>query len=176
MLNVEGLAVTPAGNPESTTSTLPLKPLKVTTLTTTGFPVSPAVIANAFGVIESAKSGGGGGAATVRATSAVCESEPETPAIANVALPIAALAAAASVTDCGVPGVKLRVTGLAVTPEGNPLNEMLTVPSNPFTGAAFTVRVSPESPAVRARVAGNTERVKSCGEDAVVTVRARLAS
>jgi hypothetical protein len=71
-----------------------------------------------------------------------------------VALPDAADDAAVSVTVCAVPGIRVKVAGLGVTPEGRPATVTLTVPVKPFCGAAFTLIVWPAPPAVRVTVAG----------------------
>ena len=58
-----------------------------------------------------------------------------------VALPDAADDAAVIVTVCAVPGVRVNVAGLAVTPDGSPATVTVTVPVKPFCGAAFTLMV-----------------------------------
>jgi hypothetical protein len=52
----------------------------------------------------------------------------------TVTVEVAAVApeAAVSLMFCGVPGVSVSVDGLAVTPEGNPVREMATLPVKPF--------------------------------------------
>lgn len=67
-LRVEGLAVTPTGNPASATSTLPVNPFAAEMVMETALPPAPAVSAKAVGATEIAKSDGGGGAATVSDT------------------------------------------------------------------------------------------------------------
>jgi hypothetical protein len=71
-----------------------------------------------------------------------------------VALPDAADDAAVIVTVCAVPGVRVNVAGLAVTPDGSPATVTVTVPVKPFCGAAFTLMVWPAPPAVSVTVAG----------------------
>lgn len=100
---------------------------------------------------------------TVNAKLAVCESEADAPVKVMVALPLAAFAAAVNVVLCGVPGVRLSVDGLAVTPAGNPLGLTVIVPLKSLTAVAFTVRLSDE-PAMIERLLEESVREKSgCG-------------
>ena len=66
--------------------------------------------------------------ATIRAKVAECFSDREVPAKVTVAFPTVAFAAAVRVMFCAVPGVRLSVDGLAVTPAGRPLTFTFTVP------------------------------------------------
>ena len=94
---------------------------------------------------------------------ALCESEAEVPVKVTVALADAAFAAAVSVVFCGVPGVRLSVDGLAVTPEGSPLELTVIVPVKPLIAVVLTARFCDE-PAVIERLAVESVRVKSgCG-------------
>ena len=90
----------------------------------------------------------------------------------TVAFPIVAFDAAVSVMLCGVPGVSVRVVGLAVMPVGNPLTETFTVPVKLFSAVALTEIACPGLPAVRDRLPGDAETVKS---GAAVTVSAVVA-
>lgn len=84
---------------------------------------------------------------------------------------------AVSVMVCAVPGVRLRVVGLAVTPLGRPVMATLTVPVNAFKAVALILTCDPADPAVRVSEAGEAESVKS-GVGVVVpavTVSATLA-
>ena len=76
-------------------------------------------------------------------------------------MPGAAFAAAVSVILCAVPGVRVGVDGLAVTPVGSPLRDTFTLPVNPFRAVAFRDTVCPVTPAVRRRVVGEAVRLKS---------------
>ncbi len=67
-VSVAGFAVTPAGNPEIATATVPLKPFTAVARTLTGEPVAPAVMVNDADEIVSVKSGGGGAAAMANIT------------------------------------------------------------------------------------------------------------
>jgi len=99
-------------------------------------------------VSEKSGGGGGGGAAvTVSASVEVCCSAPEVPVSVTVAAPIAAPADADSVMNCGDPGVRSRVAGLAVTPAGRLVSEMLIVPENPLSAVAETEACCPDAPA-----------------------------
>ena len=115
---------------------------------------------------------GGGAAATLRASVAVCVKEPDTPLRVTVAFPIVAFDAAVSVMLCGVPGVRVRVVGLAVTPVGSPLIVTLIVPLKLLRAVAFIEMGWPGLPAVSDRLPGDAESVKS---GAAVTVSAVVA-
>lgn len=69
----------------------------------------------------------------------------------------------------------MSIDGLAVTPDGRPVNETVTGPVNPFRGLAATEMDSPLAPAVRLRLAGATVREKSGGAAAALTVNAMAA-
>ena len=113
------------------------------------------------GEIVSVKSGGGGGAETVAITDVVCDSIPDDPESVTVALPAAALEEAVSVVFCAVPGERLRVAGLAVTPVGSPDNVTATIPENPLIGLAVTLTSCPPPPGIRLTEEGDAESVKS---------------
>ena len=80
---------------------------------------------------------GGGAAATVNASVAVCVNELDLPVNVIVALPVVAFDAAVRVMLCAVPGVRASVDGFAVTPVGRPLRVTFTVPVNPFWAVAL---------------------------------------
>jgi len=67
-VSVAGFAVTPAGNPEIATVTVPLKEFNAVARTLTGELVAPTVMDNDVGETVSEKSGGGGAALTVSMT------------------------------------------------------------------------------------------------------------
>ena len=82
----------------------------------------------------------------------------------TVAVVEAALAAAAKLTDCGVPGMSVTVDGVAVTPVGKPLAVAWMVPENPFSAVAVSETGCAEPPAVRVSVEALAAREKSgCG-------------
>src|SRR5262249_39606377 len=85
---VPKLAVTPAGRPDADKVTLPVKPFRLLTVIVL-LPVPPCVTATLAGEAESEKSGCAG-AFTVSETVVVCVSEPETPVIVTVAVPVVA--------------------------------------------------------------------------------------
>jgi hypothetical protein len=83
--------------------------------------------------------------------------------------------AAASVMDCGVPGVRLSVAGEAVTPDGSPEIETTTVPLKEFREFASTEIGTPEAPLTIAADAGATVNEKSGAGAAPWTVSANVA-
>ena len=118
---------------------------------------------NDWGATLSVKSGGGAAASMSSARVAVCVKELETPVKVVVFSPRAAFAAAAIVTLCGIPGVRLRVDGVAVTPDDSPLMETATDALKPLLAVALIVRFF-EDPAVIERLVGEGASVKSgCG-------------
>ena len=176
-LSVDGLGVTPAGRPLNLTLTLPLKPVLETTFTETVSPAPPCVTVRLAGVKVRAKPRPSGGASvTESAKVAVCVTDVAVPVTVTVASPVAALAAAVNVTFCGVPGVRLSVDGLAVTPAGRPLSLTLTVPLKPFIGTASTETVLPAPPCDTAILDGPSAKVKSGAAAVGVTVRSRTVA
>jgi hypothetical protein len=81
--------------------------------------------------------------------------------IVTVDVAAAAVSAAERVVFGAVPGVRVSVAGLAVTPGGRPVIATATVLANPFVAAAVTLRGDPIVPAVIVMAAGDTPRVKS---------------
>lgn len=67
----DGLGVTPAGNPDRETLTLPVNPLRALAVTEVDFPVLPAVRLRLAGATVSEKSGAGAAALMVIVTVAV---------------------------------------------------------------------------------------------------------
>ena len=74
---------------------------------------------------------------------------------ATVDVPTAASAAAVNVIDCGMPGVRVSVDGVAVTAVGRPDSEMLTVPLNPLMAVAEIEVCWPTPPVVTVKLAGD---------------------
>jgi hypothetical protein len=99
---------------------------------------------------------------------------PDVPVRVIVAVLEAALAAAVSVKFWAMPGMSIRVDGLAVTPVDKPLRETFTLPVKPFSAFAVTEIVLPAAPAVSDRFVGTTAREKSAaggtGDTISVTV------
>ena len=87
---------------------------------------------------------------------------------------VAAVAAAFRVMLCGVPGVRVKVEGVAVTPDGRAEIETLIDLLNPFATVAETAVCWPEAPAVRVRLVGLMAMEKS-GGGAAVTLRVKVA-
>jgi hypothetical protein len=181
-VSVDGAAVTPAGKPRPTAMfTLPLKPFTAIAVTAIGSPFAPAVSDRVVGAATRIKSGeGGGGSATVKSRTTVCVTVPAVP----MKLPMKAIApmlagafaTAVRVMFCGVPGVRARVDGVAVTPAGKPrLSETFTVPLKPFKAVAVTATGSPFAPAVSVKLDGAIDKAKSgAGVVAAVTLTASV--
>jgi len=139
-------------------------------------PAPPCVTVKLAGDKAIAKPRSSGGACvTESAKAAVCVTDAAAPVTVTVASPVAAPVAAVRVTLCALPGVRLSVDGLAVTPLGRPLSLTFTVPLKPFTGTAFTEIVLPVPPCGTAILAGAKDKVKSGAAVAGVTVRPTVA-
>ncbi len=65
---------------------------------------------------------------------------------------------------CAVPGARVRVEGVAVTPAGRPVMATLTVPAKELIGLAVMLTGDPVAPAVMESEVGERARVKSGGE------------
>jgi hypothetical protein len=93
---------------------------------------------------------------------AVWVREPEVPVRVRVGLADGAVAAAVSVMVAdGCEGVRVRVDGLAVTPEGSPVMDTETEPPKEFIEVAATVMALLVVPALRETEPGETARAKS---------------
>ena len=79
----------------------------------------------------------------------------------TVAVDAAAPEDAVSVVFCAVPGVRVSVAGLAVTPAGRPVIATKTMPVKPLVGTAFTLTGWPVPPAIIVTVAGVAVNEKS---------------
>ena len=66
---------------------------------------------------------------------------------------------AASVVVCAVPGVRLKVAGVAVTPAGRPVMATATVPVNPLIAVAVTLAGDPAAPGAMVSEVGDTASV-----------------
>ena len=71
---------------------------------------------------------------------------PDVPVKVMVGAVVRTLAPATSVMVCGVPGTRLTVAGVAVTPAGSPDTETETVPLNEFSEFASTEIGAPVPP------------------------------
>lgn len=121
-VNVEGVAVTPGGTPETETWIDPEKPLIAAAETDTICAAPPAVRLMLSRLSESEKSGTMT-TVTVSASGAEWVRVPEVPVNSTVAVLEAADAEAERLTCCGVPAISVNADGVAVTPEGNPVTE-----------------------------------------------------
>jgi hypothetical protein len=81
-------------------------------------------------------------------------SAPEVPVMVTVAVPVVAVALAVSVTT--LVDVVGLVPKLAVTPDGKPDADKLTLPLKPFTGLTVMV-LAPLLPCVTVTLAGEAE-------------------
>jgi hypothetical protein len=145
---VAGVAVTPVGRPLVVTWMAPENPLSAVAKTETVWAAPPAVTVTVVPVTVSEKSGVATGACTVRVTGAVWVRLAAVPENCTVAVLAVAVAVAEKLTVCGVPGVRVKVAGVAVTPAGIPLAVTWIVPENPFRAAAETETVCAVPPAV----------------------------
>ncbi len=160
-VSVDGLAVTPEGNPFTDAVTLEVKPFSALAVTETDFPAAPAVKLRVAGAAVSEKSGDGAVAVIVRAMVAIWVRVPDLPVSVIVAVPALAELEADSVRVWARPGVSVSVDGLAVTPAGNPLRDTLTLEVKPFSALAVTETDFPDAPAVRLRSVGTAVSEKS---------------
>lgn len=128
-------AVTPFGNPDAASVTLPENPLEGV-IVIVPVPSLPCVTVKLLGLAERLKLGAG---VTVRLIVVVCVTLPAMPVRVTVAVPVAAVALAVSVR------VLVLVTGLglnfAVTPLGKPDAERVTLPLKPLAGVTVIVLV-----------------------------------
>ena len=154
-------AVTPLGSPEADRLTLPVKPFCGVTVMVLA-PLPPCVIVRLFGDAESVKFAAGRGL-TVRETMAVFDKLPDVPVMVTVAVPVAAVLLAVNVNEL----VLAVLVGLkdAVTPLGNPVADMLTLPLKPFCGVTVMVLV-PLVPCVIVTLLGEDE-IKKFGGGAI---------
>lgn len=149
-------ALTPEGNPDADRVTLLLKPFD-------GFivmvlvPCDPRVTLTLPGDAERVKLGEEAGL-TVSEIVVVCWMEPETPAMVTVTVPVAAVLLAVRLRTL------LLVAGLvpkvALTPEGNPEADSVTLPVNPPDGFIVIVSVPLAPPWVMVTPGEERDRVK----------------
>lgn len=149
------LAVTPEGSVDVERLTLPVNPPESVTVIVL-LPLLPCVTVRLLGEAESEKLGAAG-AFTVSETVVVWLKLPEVPVTVTVAVPVVAVELALSVkTLLEVAGL---VPKLAVTPEGSPEVERVTLPVNP-PEAAMLIVLLPLLPWVTLRLAGEADKVK----------------
>src|SRR5579884_2833548 len=146
-------AVTPAGNCDTVTVTVPLNPFCGVAVTV-AVPDALGATVRADGCAASVNAGA---PATVSVNRMLLVSVPETPLMVTVAVPVAAepLAEIVSVlADCALAGLNE-----AVTPAGRPDADRSTEPLNPFCGLVVIV-VAALAPAVTDSAAGDALSVK----------------
>lgn len=146
-------AVTPLGRPEADKATLLLKPLSGFTVIALD-PLDPCAIVKLLGEAESVKFGGG---LTARESVVELDRLPDEPVIVTVDVPVVAALLAVSVNVL----VPVALVGLneAVTPEGKPDADKLTVPLKPLSALTVMVLV-PLAPWTMVKVLGDAESVK----------------
>jgi hypothetical protein len=150
------LAVTPAGSPAMERLTLPLNPFTGVTVMVL-LPLADLLMLRLVGEAESEKSGTTG-ALTVSVMVVVRVNVPDVPLMVSVTVPVAAALPALSVkvlAEVALVGLKL-----AVTPEGRPEIDRLTVPLKPLIGFTLMVLV-PMVPCVNVSEAGEADKLKS---------------
>lgn len=146
-------AVTPLGRPEADKATLLLKPLSGFTVIALE-PLDPCVMVRLLGEAESVKFGGG---LTARESVVELDRLPDEPVIVTVDVPVVAALLAVSVNVL----VPVALVGLneAVTPEGKPDADKLTVPLKPLSALTVMVLV-PLAACTMVKLFGDAESVK----------------
>jgi hypothetical protein len=95
---------------------------------------------------------------------------PDVPVNVMVGAEDATLDAAESVVVCGVPGARLSVAGVAVTPVGSPETETETMPLNEFMAFAVNEICAPGAPLTMVAEAGDALREKSAEAGGAVCI------
>jgi hypothetical protein len=152
---VPKLAVTPLGRPEADKVTLPVNPPEAVSVMVL-LPLVPCFTVRLEGEAESEKLGVAV-AFTVSETEVVCVSVPLMPVMVTVDVPVVAVELAVNVTT--LVEVVGFVPKLAVTPEGKPEADKVTLPVKPPEGVTVIV-LFPLVPWVTLRLVGEAERVK----------------
>lgn len=148
-------AVTPLGRAEVESVTEPVKPFKSVSVIVL-LPLVPCFTVKLVGEADNEKSGAAG-AAIVSEMLVVCVSEPDTPVIVIVLVPVVAVPLAVKVRTL-VPVVGF-VPKVAVTPLGRAEFESVTAPVNPPEGVTVIVLL-PLVPWVTLKLAGEAESEK----------------
>ena len=154
---VANAAVTPEGKPEAESITLPANPLAGVMVIVLVPPAAPCVIVTLPGEEDKVKFGVAV-AFTVNETVVVCVRLPEVPVIVTVTVPVAAVLLAVSVRT--LEDVAGFVANAAVTPEGKPEAESVTLPANPLVGVMVIVLVPPAAPCVIVMLPGEEDKLK----------------
>jgi len=152
---VPKLAVTPLGRPEADKVTLPVNPPEAVSVMVL-LPLVPCFTVRLEGEAESEKLGVAV-AFTVSETEVVCVSVPLMPVMVTLDVPVVAVELAVKVTT--LVEVVGFVPKLAVTPEGKPEADKVTLPVKPPEGVTVMV-LFPLVPWVTLRLVGEAERVK----------------
>jgi hypothetical protein len=159
LVDVVGLvpneAVTPLGNAEFESVTDPVKPPDGVTVMVL-LPLVPCLTVRLAGDADSEKFGVAT-PFTVKEIDVVRVNVPDVPVIVTVAVPVVAVELAVKVTTL-LPVVGL-VPKLALTPEGNPDAERVTLPVKPPDGVTVIVE-EPLLPCVTLKLLGDAESVK----------------
>jgi len=152
---VPNAAVTPLGSAEVESVTDPVNPPESVTVMVL-LPLVPCFTVRLEGEAESEKLGVTA-AFTVREIVVVCVSDPEVPVMVTVEVPVVAVELAVKVTEL------VDVVGLvpkaAVTPEGNPEADKVTLPVNPPESVTVIVLLTFE-PWVTETLEGEAESEK----------------
>jgi hypothetical protein len=160
---VPNAAVTPVGKPDAVSVTLLLNPLVGLTVMVLVPPAPPCVIVTLFGDADKLKFGVTA-ALTVSDTLVVCVKLPEVPEMVTVAVPVVALLLADSVRTLVVL-VGGFGANVAVTPDGKPEAERVTLPLNPLVGLIVIVLVPAAPPCVTVTLPGEGDKLKFGVED-----------
>jgi hypothetical protein len=150
--------VTPAGTPEAASVTFPVNPFTGVIVIVLVPLVPPLAIVTALGAAESVKLFTR--AFTVKLMVVVAVSDPEVPVIVTVTVPVVAVELAVRV-NVVLPAAGLGLNA-AVTPEGRPEAENVTLSSNP-PDPSIVIVVVPFPPCSRLRLLGFACRVKFGG-------------
>ena len=127
-------------------------------------PEPPCVTVTLEGAPDKVKLGAG---LTVKLRVVVFVSVPEMPVMVTTTVPVAAVLPAVRLSEL----VVAVVAGLkvAVTPDGKPDADKLTLPVNPFCGVTVMVLGLPVAPCISVKLAGDAPSVKF-GDAAALTV------
>jgi hypothetical protein len=126
-LTAPRVAVTPFGNPDAASATVPVKP-EISVMAMLPAPLAPGVTLKVVGVTASVKVGCG---TMVRAMVTLAVRLPDVPVMVTVAAAVDALAMAVNVAVRFKAPTEVNV---AVTPDGKPVAVKATAPLNPLCG------------------------------------------
>ena len=165
LVDVAGLvpndAVVPLPMPDADNVTAPVKPPDGSTVIVL-VPCEPRVMLTLVGEADSVKLPDEG-EFTVSEIVVVCVRLPDVPVIVMVAVPVVAVLLAVSVRR--LVDVAGFVPKLAVTPEGKPDADSVTLPLKPSTGVTVMVVVPPAPPCVMVTLPGEADKLKVGDDD-----------